>query len=356
VEPRPLRVLCVNDHPPGGASGAEVHLQLLVEGLRAAGDEVAVFHRSPHTGLGRLADAWDPVARRALARQVAAFGPDVLHFHNVVRELSVAVLTAAAGTPRVLTVHDGRLLGDADAQGGLLRGWQRRRAAVDRAVARRHGGEVLAVSGPLQSRLRSAGFPQATTAWPWAAAPVRPLTDPTASRDLAFVGRLDPDKGVHLLVEAFLAADRPGARLLLAGTGSLRPATHDGRVVLLGRLARHEVSELLGSVRAVVLPSLPARRPEGAPLALVEALVHGRPLLVSDDPGSVEVARGGAPRPAGLVVPAGDRAALTAALGRLLDDDALVARLAQGAREAAPAHLPAAGLARVRAAYARAVG
>lgn len=344
-----MRVLCVNDRPPGGASGTEVHLRLLVDGLRAAGDDVEVFTGRPRSGLGRLGDTWDPRARRALEQRVAAFRPDVLHFHNVVRELSVAVLGAAPSLPRVLTVHDGRLLGDADGQGRLLRLWQGRlRAPLDARVARRTR-TVLAVSGPLRDRLTAAGFQGVQHAWSWALPPAS-TAPPAASRDLVFVGRLDPDKGVDLLVEAFLAADRPGTRLLLAGAGSTR-LPDDPRVVALGTLDRAAVSALLSSARAVALPSLPALRPEGAPLALVEALVHGRPLLVSDDPGSVELTRGGR---AGLVVPAGDRGALRAAVERLLDDDALVERLAAGARAAAADHQPAAGLAQVRAAYRRA--
>jgi glycosyltransferase involved in cell wall biosynthesis len=126
--------------------------------------------------------------------------------------------------------------------------------------------------------------------------------------------------------------------------------THD-RVVQLGRLDRAGVSELLSTVRAVVVPSRPNLRPEGAPLALIEALVHGRPVVVSDDPGCVELARD-----AGIVVPAGDVAALAEALGRVLDDDALVGELATAASRAAEHHTEAAGLARVRAAYAEAIG
>ena len=348
-----MRVLLVNDLPPGGASGAEVHLQLLADGLRRTGDDVHVLQHPPRTGAARVADAWDPGARRALAAEVARLRPDVLHFHNVVRELSVSVLGAAPGVPRVLTVHDGRLLGDADGAGRVLRAYQSLRAPVDAAVARRCVDAVLAVSGPLAARLRAAGFRGVAHAAPWAADPVVSPAPARASRDLVFLGRLDPDKGVRHLVRAVEGVE--GGRLLLAGDGSLRaelaasPAVRDGRVVLLGVLDRTAVSRLLASARAVVLPSLPARRPEGAPLALVEALVHGRPLLVSDDPGSVELARGGR---AGLVVPAGDVPALRGALQRLLDDDALVDRLAAAAAATAPEHGEQAGLARVRRAYA----
>ena len=127
-------------------------------------------------------------------------------------------------------------------------------------------------------------------------------------------------------------------------------------MVRLGRLSRPEVSVQLGLARAVVLPSLPALRPEGAPLALIEALVHGRPLIVSDDPGCREIARGGSERPAGLVVPAGDLLALAEAIGDLLDHDAMVALLADAAQEAAAdAHAgrrPGAGPRRLRLGHA----
>jgi glycosyltransferase involved in cell wall biosynthesis len=349
-----VRVLCVNDLAPGGASGAEVHLALLVEGLRAAGDEVECFSLPLRSGMGRLSDVWSPAARTALEQAIRAFRPEVLHFHNVVRELSVAVLTAAPALPRVMTVHDGRLLGDADAQGSTLRAWQRLRSHGERRVARRHGGPLLAVSDPLRSRLLSAGFPDVVHAAPWAERPSATVTAPASCRDVVFLGRLDRDKGVAGLVEAFLDAAGPSSRLVLAGSGSFLPPP-DPRVLLTGRLDRAQVSALLGSARLVALPSLSSRRPEGSPLALVEALVHGRPLLVSDDPGCAALARPDAPSPAGVVVPAGDIPALSAALSRLLQDDALVTRLAAGAALAAQEHTVEVGIARVRAAYAQAL-
>ena len=344
----------MNDLPPGGHGGTENHLELLLEGLRTTGDEARCFSRPPRTGVGRLADTWDPSARAALEREVEAFRPDVLHFHNVTRELSVAVLSAAPSVPRVLTVHDGRLLGDADGQSAALRGLQRARAGWDRRATRRCGATLLAVSHALAARLTAHGLGPVRTTWLWADPPVCAPAPPTSSRDLAFVGRLDTDKGVDALASAFLQADRAGSRLLLAGTGSAALPT-DPRIVLLGRLDRRAVSELLGSVRALALPSRPSRRPEGAPLALIEGLAHGRPLIVSNDAGCSEIARIGTARPAGIAVPAGDVASLATAIGRLLDDDALVSELAGGAGAAAAEHTAAAGLARVRAAYAEAL-
>lgn len=346
-----MRVLCVNDLPPGGGGGgAEVHLELLLTALQEAGHESRAFDAGAASGL--IGQLWNRSARSRLEAEVAAFAPDLLHFHNVVRELSPSVLSVRPGLRRVLTAHDGRLLGDADGHSGVLRAGQRLRSVVDRRVARRRTPVVLAVSEALRRRFESAGF-RAVLAAPWAAGPTSPLAPAEQSRDLAYVGRLDLDKGVDVLVESFLAADRPGARLLLAGAGSYRPPA-DPRVVALGRLDRDGVSSLLAGARAVALASRPDRRPEGAPLALVEALVHHRPLLVSDDLGCMEVARAGTGCPAGLVAPAGDHTAWTQAIRRLLDDDELVRELAAGAVAAAVDHSPAAGLAAVERGYRQA--
>lgn len=349
-----MRVLCVNDRPPGGDSGAEVHLELLVDGLRAAGDNVEVFTGSPRSGVGRLADTWDRSAREALAQRVGSFRPEVVHFHNVVRELSVAVVGAAPTIPTLMTFHDGRVLGDADGPSWPLRWWQRRRGGWEQAFLRSRVDVSLAVSGPLAQRLVAAGFRDVRRVWPWAEAPSSPVTPPARCRDLLFVGRLDRDKGVPVLVQAFLAADRAGARLLLAGSGPV-PLPDDPRVVRLGRLSREQVSAHLGRARAVVLASVPALRPEGAPMVLVEALLHGRPLVVSDDPGCLEVARVGTAVPAGLATPAGEVGPLAEALGRVLDDDRLVTSLAEGAEIAAADHDAQAGVAQVRTAYRDAI-
>lgn len=352
-----MRVLCVNDLPAGGSSGTEVHLALLADGLRRQGDEVEVFCRPPRTGAARVADAYDPASRRALERAVRTFRPEILHFHNVVRELSVSVLGAAPELPRVMTVHDGRLLGDADGAGPALRLWQRRvRAPLDAAVSRRRVGVTLAVSEALRDRLQRAGFRHVRHVAPWAAAPTAALSRPDRSHDLLFLGRLEPAKGFDVLLTAFgeLAVRHPSARLLVAGAGGLQPvldaaaAAWPGRIVPLGVLGRAEVSRRLATARAVVLPS---RSPEGTPLALVEGLVHGRPLVVSDVAGVLEVAGVRTPSPAGLASAAGDAASLAAALGRLLDDDELVRRLAAAADDCGAAYSEEAGLGRVRECY-----
>ncbi len=106
-----------------------------------------------------------------------------------------------------------------------------------------------------------------------------------------FVGRLTPEKGAHLLVEAF-AKRHPSRRLVMAGGSAFtdsyvedlhRAATPD--TVFTGYVHGAQLEALLTHAYAVVLPSTL----EGLSIALLEALSYGRCVLVSDIPENLEV-------------------------------------------------------------------
>lgn len=309
---------------------------------RAAGDEPhALAGEIRRAGAGRLLDLWDPAARRVLLARVADLQPDVVHLHNVVRELSPSVIGAVRDRPVVLTVHDLR----------LLRGGEHHlpdpRAAADRWIlsplarrAVRRLPAVLAVSETVATALRA--YRVRTVAVvpvpvpPPLVAP-RPAGDCT---DVLFAAALAPDKGAQILLRAFAAvADRhPDARLVLAGSGpdeaalAAAAAPWGPRVLLPGRLDAEGVSRAMGRARVVVVPSLPALRREGSSLTAAEAARHGRPVVTSDDPAAAEVARA----VGGDVVRAGDVAALAARLDRwLADPDGATATGAEAAARAA---------------------
>jgi glycosyltransferase involved in cell wall biosynthesis len=336
----------------------------LIEGLRAAGDDVDVFAGEVrHEGAARALDAWDPFARRALARRVADHQPDVIHFHHVIRELSASVFGVAPDVPKVLTVHDFRLLGQSDHTGRpVLDRLQREKSRLDRAVARRRVDRFIAVSVPLADALRSAGFdgvvhlpnfaPTPTTADPEA-------TPPSAQHDVVFAGRLTPDKGVHELVEAFvsdLAVRHPDSNLVFAGTGPELEAlertaarVEGGRVRVLGPLPPDAVASLFRRARVVAIPSIPSLRPEGFPMVAAEAALAGRPVVVGDDPGlRAFVEHTGN----GVAVHCEDPSALAAALDRYLADGDLADRDgAAGHAVAMSEYTVEAVVARVRSLY-----
>jgi glycosyltransferase involved in cell wall biosynthesis len=126
-----------------------------------------------------------------------------------------------------------------------------------------------------------------------------------------------------------------------------------GRVQLLGHLDERGVSMAMARARVVVTPSLPTLRPEGSSLTVVEAALLGRPVVVSDDPGTAAVIeRSGG----GLVVPAGSIVALASAIDRLLDDADLAAKMGGAARAHARRHHTVhEGVARYRQLYARVI-
>jgi len=103
----------------------------------------------------------------------------------------------------------------------------------------------------------------------------------------------------------------------------------------------------------VVLPSLPSVRPEGSPLTAVEAALHGRPIVASDDPGLVEIVR---VLGAGRCVKAGDSDALAQALTEVLRNDVMATQWGATARDAAAAtYAPARVTEKVRAVHERVV-
>jgi len=139
--------------------------------------------------------------------------------------------------------------------------------------------------------LRAGGFPESkitripngieTHAWDTA-------TPPERVERLLFLGRLDPEKGVFELADAFadVRSRHKSLRLTIAGDGPARAEL--GRrceelgiadaVKFLGRVPYEEVGALFQRIDCMVLPSYS----EGMPLTVLEAAAHRRVLVVTD--------------------------------------------------------------------------
>lgn len=150
-----------------------------------------------------------------------------------------------------------------------------------------------------------------------------------------FVGRLEREKGIEVLLEAWRRAAPPGGLLAIAGGGPLaRSVEQAGDAVRpLGVVPRGELPGLYAAADALVLPSVTTatfKEPWG--LVVNEAMLQATPTIVSD---AVGAAAGGlvvAGRN-GLVVPEGDPSRLAAALGELASSPPLRAKLGAAARE-----------------------
>lgn len=155
------------------------------------------------------------------------------------------------------------------------------------------------------------------------------------------VASLREYKGHAVLLDAvaILRARGSNVRVVLVGDGELRAAlearvAREGlgdRVELRGALAHQEIPAVLRASTAMVLPSVTSRdgQMEGIPVALMEAMATGVPVIATRLSGIPELVRDGE---TGLLVPERDPAALAAAMERLAADPALGVRLAGAAR------------------------
>ena len=197
-------------------------------------------------------------------------------------------------------------------------------------VRERYGvadAKIARVFNPLDAGLWRAGDRSAARAQ---------LGLPADAAVVAWHGRVDLHrKGLDVLVEAWRRLSGDGRRLLLVGTGAhaeeLRTllAPVDG-VEWIDEyvLDRERMRRYLSAADVYVLPS----RHEGFPVAPIEAMACGLPVVAADAPGVRDIFAGGEAS-GGLVVPRGDAQALAAALEGLLTDESRRLELGRRARQ-----------------------
>jgi glycosyltransferase involved in cell wall biosynthesis len=155
---------------------------------------------------------------------------------------------------------------------------------------------------------------------------------------VAYLGRLVQEKGVPTLVEAIhlLQAEGKHVALIIIGDGPERPhleamasAAPDlqARISFTGSLQDEKLSAALAGADVLVMPSM---NEEPAGLVVMEQMIRGCPVIVSDHGGGPELAGDG-----GLKFPPGDAAALAACLMRLVDEPDLLRELGLRARKRA---------------------
>lgn len=157
----------------------------------------------------------------------------------------------------------------------------------------------------------------------------RPEVLKDATTVITTVAQLRPEKGLPTLLRAFAQAHkgRPGIRLVLVGSGALRQPLED-LARSLGVLssvhfepATNEVTRWLNSSDIFVLPSVS----EALSNALMEAMACGIASIASSVGGNPELVRDGQN---GLLFPPEDPDALSAQIGRLVDNVELRQRFA----------------------------
>jgi len=152
---------------------------------------------------------------------------------------------------------------------------------------------------------------------------------------VAFFGGFEPLKGGDVFVDALdRVGDPAGAVFRYYGVAAPGQEVFEARVrdragrssVPVEFVPTREILDAQAAASIVVMPS----RQEGLGLVALEAMAHGVPVVVSRTGGLADVVEHDV---SGLLVPPEDAGALGVAIGRLLRDEPLRARMGQAARE-----------------------
>lgn len=355
-----LRILQVAPFFPPHVGGIESHVEGLSRKLAEAGHEVVVctsrVPRSARSGrldgveVRRFRVPFSPLNNPlmpSLVLELLRRGDfDVVHTHGHYQASSSAAVLSnvCRRRPMVLTCH-GATLG--------YSGWKRWVERVfDGTAGRctlRSADRIIALTPTQSELLRGLGAPAerivVVPVWVGLPPPERDGGEAAfrAAHGLAdgkvllFVGRLLPVKGLNYLIEALPLTRTAPVLVVIGGEAPGYPGTLESlvqqvkrlglerRVLFLGRFEHEALADAYAAADLFVLPSLG----EGLPVALLEAMAHGRCVLATDVPGSRDVVKDGVN---GALVPARDPGALAAKIDALLADGDLRARLGAHAR------------------------
>jgi glycosyltransferase involved in cell wall biosynthesis len=324
---------------------------------------------------------WNPLSARRVVDAIDAARPDVAHVHNTWFASSPSVLSALRRRriPVVMTVHNYRLIcvnalflrDGAPCEKCLDHGpWpairhrcyrgSRATSAVAAAGIAVHRGldtwsrlvdRFIVLSEFARGRLVRAGLPshRLTRGSNFVEDPGPRATVPSKSRNVLFVGRLSPEKGVQVLLDAWRTAALGELRLDVIGDGPDRARLEEiasPGVAFLGRRPAAEVMSRLLQARALVIPSVWY---EGQPVTALESLAAGTPLILSGIGGLPEILGGG---DGGWITPVNRSDALARRLELLANDHAVDARSAHARQRYLDAFTPSAAVVRLEAVYA----
>jgi|LNFM01.1.fsa_nt_gb glycosyltransferase involved in cell wall biosynthesis len=284
--------------------GIERHVATLADGLRRRGGDCVVVLYQDHgrnPWLAQLADAGLPVrildgSVVGLYRALREARPAILHTHGYKAGILGRIAALAAGTPVVSTFHSGedppfplKLYYRLDAWSSLTS----RRIAVSEVIRRKI---------PWRSEL----IPNYLV--PPSAPPSAPLP-----RRVGFVGRLSHEKAPDIFCE-LARRSPPGIEWHVWGDGRMRAdlEARFGDVVTFHGVVT-DVRPVWDSIGLLVMPS----RAEGLPLAALEALSMGVPVLASRVGGVPTIVR---PGETGWLIDVGD---VDGALAAVADWDAM---------------------------------
>jgi glycosyltransferase involved in cell wall biosynthesis len=275
----------------------------------------------------------DPTVVEKIRRLVAQTGADVVHAHGYKADVYVYFALRKTATPFVSTCHNWLKEGALVAFYGM----------VDRFVLRSYAG-VVAVSDEVRAMLLKAGVRAEKVHLIRNGIDMRPFADATPSLRtsdeekgalvVGWVGRLSSEKGADIFLRAAarVLAVCPEARFVIVGDGpdlaALNALIDDLKIrksiSLAGR--REDMPAVYASFDVMVSSS----RQEGLPMAILEGMASGLPLVATAVGDVPTVVRDGS---TGRLVSSENVELLASAIVELLRDASLRRRLSSAAKE-----------------------
>jgi len=301
--------------------------------LRRLGVHVAVVDETQTSSLGIVI---------ALVRFLKQQRIELVHTHRYKDTVLGVIAARIAGVPHaVRTMHGLRepMTGWAHLKFGVYE-------ALEKAALHCCADRIITVSKHMTGILRDSGYPAARMSHIHNGIDVGSVRATRRREDvrhelgvdpdtylIGTVGRLSPVKGHASFLRAarLVLHKQSRARFLIVGDGPLSAELHamavdlriDGACHFAGH--RTDVRDLLAAMDVFVLPSLS----EGIPMALLEAMALGIPVVANAVGGVPEVVSN---RVNGLLVHSGDERALANACAALTRDPALAERLSASGR------------------------
>lgn len=315
-----IRVLVTGPSLQGPGAGIQQHVRSLSEAFSGSGTfEVVPFSVTSV----RYRESWLLKAARLVSVCArfpsAARGCDLIHVNStidrrsIIRDAILVALASLSRRPVVVQFHGGGIhrLHGASGAFAIRIGRLIRRASAVLFLSRTQGEPLAAELG--FGKVEYVGNYVDVSCF----SAVRSGSDPELH--IAYLGRLDAEKGVGEVVEAVLSAGDRDWRLRVAGAGPLEPvvsaaAAADPRIEFVGFVGPVERRDLLAWTDVLCLPS---GHDEGLPYAVLEAASSGCALVTSLKGALGTVTVDGV---TGRVVPPRDARAVREAL-EALDDD-----------------------------------
>jgi len=344
-----VRVAWLGHRSTTGADGIITYSREITNGLRERGVEVLFLHhaRDQVDEEGSIAlDAFalshrlvlsPPGSKRKLLDLLRAHEVDLVHVSLAFSSLDFNLprICHELGVPIVATFHV-----PYDTRFSLWRGIS---AAVYRLYAQALAEcDAVIIFGEAQRDILAGlgvprdvihVLPNGVDVGRYCPGPSPKRAELRAERVFSYLGRIDPEKNVDVLLDAFLAADPPAtARLVVVGGGVERRRLErrygDARVLFTGVVTdERERIDILRASDAFFLPS----SVEGLSLAMLEAMACGTATVATDVGNDGEALRG-----AGVVLdPSHLESELRATIRLLVETPVLCDVLGRMARERA---------------------